>query len=374
MKPEEIRMLLGGYATGSLTEEERKALFSAALENQEIFDALADEEALRELLADPRYRRDLAAGLADQTRPLGEKVAAWWRRPLPLVLTGGVAAVALAFVILYQREGPPPAVEVVAMRQSAPEPEGMQEERAEAPAAKLESRTAPETPKEQEPAEASGLAAPPAEILAPPPMIDGIPEPPALAHRDVNVQVDKPEREMATRDAEADLAQPEPSRMKMAGAEPRTQAEPMRSPQTGAFGAVPGAPAFSRPAARGRGAGEALPYSVEIRSRDGSFVALDPEDPVGLADAVRLRLRSPRDGQLYVAEQTPAGPWRLIYSGPAVRGQWSVVPLPPPAKGGERRLKALFSTQPLSLSQAGANGQLDESAAQVSADIAIRYR
>ena len=51
MIPDDVRKLLGGYATGTLTDEERNLLFSAALEHQELFDALADEEALRELLA-----------------------------------------------------------------------------------------------------------------------------------------------------------------------------------------------------------------------------------------------------------------------------------------------------------------------------------
>ena len=41
MSPEEIKKLLGGYATGTLTAEEQQALFAAALEDQELFDALA---------------------------------------------------------------------------------------------------------------------------------------------------------------------------------------------------------------------------------------------------------------------------------------------------------------------------------------------
>ncbi|MBX5496974.1 MAG: hypothetical protein IRZ15_16685, partial [Bryobacteraceae bacterium] len=59
MKRELAEKLLGGYAAGNLTEEERALLFSAALENQQLFDALAEEEALREVLADPAVRRQL---------------------------------------------------------------------------------------------------------------------------------------------------------------------------------------------------------------------------------------------------------------------------------------------------------------------------
>ena len=39
MNREDIQKLLGGYATGTLTPEEQQALFSAALEDQELFDA-----------------------------------------------------------------------------------------------------------------------------------------------------------------------------------------------------------------------------------------------------------------------------------------------------------------------------------------------
>ena len=66
MTPDEIRKLLGGYATGTLTEEERNLLFSAALEDQELFNALADEEALRELLAEPATRQILLEELQRQ--------------------------------------------------------------------------------------------------------------------------------------------------------------------------------------------------------------------------------------------------------------------------------------------------------------------
>jgi hypothetical protein len=67
--------LLGGYATGTLTADERRALFTAALGHQAIFDALMDEEILRELLADPEAKARLLAALA--TAP---KVVPFWRR------------------------------------------------------------------------------------------------------------------------------------------------------------------------------------------------------------------------------------------------------------------------------------------------------
>jgi len=102
----EAEKLLGGYATGTLTEAERKDLFAAALGHQEIFDALMDEEALRELLADPAAKSQLLAALAT-TVP---KVVPFWRRP---AILGAAASLMLASIagLAYLRspqQGPPP--------------------------------------------------------------------------------------------------------------------------------------------------------------------------------------------------------------------------------------------------------------------------
>ena len=62
----EIRHLLGGYATGTLTDDERERLFAAALDDQALFDALAEEQPLKDLLDDPESRGYLLAELDDQ--------------------------------------------------------------------------------------------------------------------------------------------------------------------------------------------------------------------------------------------------------------------------------------------------------------------
>src|SRR4051794_16090701 len=98
MTPEEIRKLLGGYATGTLTDAEQQALFAAALEDQALFDELAREEPVRELLHDPSARAEMLAAV--QERP---KVWAWWR-PAAVLAMAGVAAVA----VLVMRPKPAP--------------------------------------------------------------------------------------------------------------------------------------------------------------------------------------------------------------------------------------------------------------------------
>ena len=69
MRPEEIRHLLGGYASGTLSEAEKKVLFEAAMDDQVLFDAMADEQSLKDLLDDPESRGYLQAVLDED--PLG---------------------------------------------------------------------------------------------------------------------------------------------------------------------------------------------------------------------------------------------------------------------------------------------------------------
>jgi hypothetical protein len=69
MTPRELEKLLGGYAAGSLSEEERGALLRASLEDQQLFDVLADEEAMRDALADPVFRGRMRALLRAGEEP-----------------------------------------------------------------------------------------------------------------------------------------------------------------------------------------------------------------------------------------------------------------------------------------------------------------
>ena len=79
MTQDEIRKLLGGYATNALTLDERKLLFDAALEDQDLFNALQDEDTLRELLADPVTRQQVRGALAN-TGIKKERPRFWSRR------------------------------------------------------------------------------------------------------------------------------------------------------------------------------------------------------------------------------------------------------------------------------------------------------
>src|ERR1700694_2931447 len=104
MTNEEIRKLLGGYATNTLTDSERQVLFEAVLDNQELFNAMQEEQALKDLLADPISREQVRQALE---KPAPQKRAgAWWSQwwAWGSAASGVVAAILIVAVI---RSNPP---------------------------------------------------------------------------------------------------------------------------------------------------------------------------------------------------------------------------------------------------------------------------
>ena len=105
MTHDEAMKLLGGYATNSLTEEERNALLAAALEDQELFDALEREQGLKDVLDDRVARAEIRQALeAPESRGAG-----WWTRWWAWG-GAGAAVAALALVAVWSgglhKEGP----------------------------------------------------------------------------------------------------------------------------------------------------------------------------------------------------------------------------------------------------------------------------
>jgi hypothetical protein len=111
MKPEELEQLLGGYATGTLTPEEQKRLFDAALRDQNLFDQLMREQALKDALDEPAVRRELIAEL-EQVRPSWREKLAAWLHPRYPVAAGAVAVAALVAVVGVVKYAGPEAREV----------------------------------------------------------------------------------------------------------------------------------------------------------------------------------------------------------------------------------------------------------------------
>jgi cytoskeletal protein RodZ len=108
---DDLRELIGRYATGSLSEQERARLFDAALDDQELFDELAREQGVRQLLAEPGARERLERALEPPKRS-----AAWFAAA---AVSGLVAAGAVIFVMMRPVPKPPP--QIVAVANPAPQ-------------------------------------------------------------------------------------------------------------------------------------------------------------------------------------------------------------------------------------------------------------
>lgn len=117
MTPEEARNLLGGYATGSLTEAERTALFEAALDDQDLFDELAGEQVLKEVLDEPGARQRLL----DALDPAAHR-AGWWLRPWTWTAAAVTLAIAIVLVVSSRNPTPQQIAQVVKSPQPAAEP------------------------------------------------------------------------------------------------------------------------------------------------------------------------------------------------------------------------------------------------------------
>ncbi|MCW5981691.1 MAG: hypothetical protein KIT09_26640 [Bryobacteraceae bacterium] len=416
MTPDQAKELLGGYATGTLTEAERKALFEAALSDQSLFDALAEEDALRLALEDRSYRIELASMLEPKRSP-------WWRRPANLAWAGSMAAVAVVGIVAYQAYQPlphGPAEVWPDIVQSAPRL-GQEQPEARDTREKQAARSAPleiqqpiltdaaRTPEKKKEAEAVAAAAPitrPAEVAIGAPPAVQTPEPSPA----VRTETEAPLRPGAIAGAARQPQAPEaivvpPSSMaretaSAAGAPPvarstaepgviggypaqadvaQSKTKPVDAPRMMAYRegdlAVPGEPALAR---RSAAAPAVLAWQALRRNPDGSHSDVKPADSLAMDDDVQLAVVCAADGHLYLIDQSGPEPPALLYSGLAQRGIRYVIPtegpLPPPKNSGRRRLVLLFSPKPLPLDVLGVSGPLDPRAAAFSIEIPLNYR
>jgi len=99
------KQLVGGHATDTLSEDERRALMRAALDDQELFDALVENEGLRALLDEPAARQEMLAVLERQTP--WERARAWFEREATLLDLAAVATVVLAAFVGFALMRPP---------------------------------------------------------------------------------------------------------------------------------------------------------------------------------------------------------------------------------------------------------------------------
>jgi hypothetical protein len=326
MTNDEIRKLLGGYATNTLTEDERKALFEAALDDQELFDALHQEQALKDLLADPVSREQIRQAL--EKSPV-KAHAAWWSRWWTWAGAASAVAAAVLIVAVTRTHAPETKQQYAALE--APQPAAVQ------PVEKVESdakaKAVPQsggarmaryaerpTMKRAMPAGAAGiqnerkdelaLKAPPA---APPPAATAPPQSAAAPTFTEQVQV--------TGQAQAPAPAPSQSR---GGSNQAQSQQALQAPSQvvnslrdqeqnrAAPVAITGALFKSPPP---------VSYSVLKRDQSGAYQALIPDAELKAGDAVRLIVTPTTSGYLSLSRRDASGNWERLFpeTGPGLR-------------------------------------------------------
>jgi hypothetical protein len=346
MSPEDVKKLLGGYATGTLTPEEQQALFAAALEDQELFDELAREQSLRDLLRDPAARGELLAALDTPPARLGG-FWQWLRRPMVAGLATA-AVLVISVVAVWQSTrvaGVKPAVPVIVaelrpQEQPAPKPLTSQPEVparrkvVEPPASTDKKAVAlPVLADAPAPSVAKDVA-PTMALPAPPP-----PAAPAAVARKgeggtaiATLGVVQAEAQAVTIDANDARTlfyanQPAPAANALVPGGARADAAPRKERALSGFAAAVPLAAAPRLGVRVsilRGAVEADLTTV-----------LDP------GETVRLKLIPNADGFLYVAEGA-----RIVATGTAHRLQPFETPELTFTGSGQKQLRILFSRSP----------------------------
>ena len=274
---EDVRKLLGGYATGTLTEEERQQLFHAALEDQALFEALVDEQALADLMEDSAARAALLQAVENPAFSPAAVFGDWLSRPRSKVLValGCVAIVGIAVQSSWERSNVP--ANAIKSPPVASVPAPADESSDEMIAKRKTVRPLPEPPRPSSEArtkEKSAVSATAGNAATPPP---------------------RPAAAVPAPKAEAMATTPPPPARQVADAESAT-----RSLSTG---------------------GIDLQYTLLRRTPEGADVPVPASYPFSAADRVRLRVQANHDGTFEVRRNGAP-----MYTGAAAAGTPVVIP------------------------------------------------
>jgi hypothetical protein len=351
--PGDLKKLVGGYATGTLTPEERQALFQAALEDQGLFDALAREEALRDALSDRAARARLLAALDGQPAP-------WWRRAwlsMPVRALAAAAALSICVLAGYRAWHSPsqPAVrEVATLRPAAAPaaPPAAAENRAMSAAAAKEPRArdgrlaagADAVRRNAARSRAAQPAAPTAHAGAQSSsgamgsLVPGTEAPAATPVKAKDAAESGPPQAATQAQAQAQPGSVEAPQADNAVVVNRPEVSTERSGAAGSNFR----PARASIMALGASVGAPLRWTV-LRRKDGgsfepgSFIPIELAD-LRAGDTIELRLESALDGEVSLSEGGPGGADSpvLLAATHIVSGQALITPPIAPANQGER--------------------------------------
>lgn len=342
---DEIRKLLGGYATNTLTETERKTLFEAALDDQELFDALQKEQALRDLLDDPVSRTQIRQAL-DKQAPLP-----WWSRWWTWTAAASAVAAAVLVVAVTRTHAPEPIRHYAAVQSAKPVPAS--------PPSKVENDAELRPP-------ARGRATPLSAHSASKQMVQTRP---ALAE---NERKDENQPAPAPAAPPPPLAVPAPQQQVQLDAQSNTVTgapSQNRSSETQAQNqqAVAGAisdrsqlDTFSTNALRA--VVTSVRYTLLKRDANGADQPLSPDTGLNAGDAVRIRVVPTTSGYLILSRQNAAGQLVRVFpeTGPglsvAANGNYIIPGSAIEVTPNDQRFR--LTLIPASMMEVGALGQL----------------
>ena len=312
MSREEIERLLGGYATGTLTDEEQRALFAAALEDQELFDALAKEQVLREVLDDPAARQQVLDALGPGRKPFAGRAWNWLRRPSTLAAVGSLALLLMGAGLILRQSQQLPRSEVmvadaVPVRRGEPELKSLNRSNLQAriPDAK-KALLLPKPPAPSKSSEPAGSA----DIAAASPTTQASPATSSL--QDL-------ERELAkTRGSTSLHAELSREFLQATRAKAREVQQPLVS------------------------------FSLLLKSSDGSFLPAAPGAVLHAGDSVRIQAAPSETGALFLYRKNSDGQWSLVAAQQVEKGQLYVMPSDSAiesATAGQVELELTFSSR-----------------------------
>ncbi len=359
--------MLGGYATGNLSDQEKEALFAAALRDQKLFDALMEEEALRELVEQPGVKRELIDALTPRATMFG-RLRKWLATPMAWGAAGAAATAALVVVMITTRMPESHPLGELARQEPVAAPKAdLPLPRMTAPPVSESRRNAPARPPAEPPAAAANEMR--AKVLSRKEEGEVKREAPAVA----------PERDQRVmEDAATQVAQPQQQAPRQIRAIQEQQALPQQAldQQTtrqdrqqqnqGAVAPSPAlgaaAPAAPPPAAK-KVAVPALEYALLKRNEQDEYAAATAFRE---SDAVRIRVTANEDGFLTL---TRRGEPKPIVSALAVRaGQTLQLPASGFLLPGTQPYLLVFSRPLAAPGSSGIIGGFRQRAAKTAAD------
>ncbi|MCC6345183.1 MAG: hypothetical protein IT166_23480 [Bryobacterales bacterium] len=286
-----IRQMIGGYASGNLSPREKEKLFDAALHDQHLFDALMDEQVLKDFLEQPGVK----AGLLDALQPkpsLWSRLTRWFP---PAYAAAGALAAAVLIVVVINRSSP--RQKAVQMAQSPPSAARTITPSVPSPPLAARREPAPQ-PRERKNIEAS-------------PPIPNAPQSPMPQERLDESRQSKP--------ALGQLSKKEQEPLR----EEAQQSRPTNAPApAGPAGVIGGFPASAPPPSPAL----SLTYTLLRQDPDGRYLPVTTPSVSG-TDSLRLEVTPNSDGVLYLYSRNEAGLETPILTGlPLLREQTTTVP------------------------------------------------